>query len=47
MIAMKTILLTALATLTLSACTATRAGVSQDANDFGDRVQRTSEIWTQ
>jgi len=44
---MKTILLATLTILTLAACTNTRAGISQDSEAFGDKVQRTSEIWTQ
>jgi len=43
---MKTLALLALSTLLLAACANTRQGISRDSEQFGDKVQRTSEIWT-
>jgi len=43
---MKTTLLMLLTTLVLSACANTRQGISADAGDIGNKIQRTSEVWT-
>jgi len=44
---MKTIALLLLSAVLLSACANTRNGISQDADSVGEKIQRTSAIWTE